>query len=121
MSTRPSGLARDLPRLMLHLVAMVMPLVCFYLMCWRHGTTRFGGDDSRPEFSNFSWLAMLLSAGDDNAPRRCSIAWGLGEVFIAAALPIQLIMRFMAYGILRSLRRVRRSRPLISRGHPIAL
>ena len=34
-----------------------------YIMTSRHGRVRLGDDDARPEFSTFSWLAMLFSAG----------------------------------------------------------
>ena len=40
-----------------------MVLVCFYLMLSKYGSIRLGDDDSRPEFRNFSWFAMLFSAG----------------------------------------------------------
>ncbi|MEM6848000.1 MAG: BCCT family transporter, partial [Pseudomonadota bacterium] len=67
-------------------------------------------------------ITTMLSMGDDQPPQRFRIIWGLGEGFvaavlllagglralqtasIAAALPISLIMMFMAYGILKSLR-----------------
>ena len=42
---------------------VVMLFVCFYLMFSRFGRIRLGDDDSRPEFGNFSWFAMLFSAG----------------------------------------------------------
>jgi choline-glycine betaine transporter len=38
-------------------------LFCFFLMFSKFGNLRLGDDDSRPEFSNFSWFAMLFSAG----------------------------------------------------------
>src|SRR5210317_2320816 len=41
----------------------VMLLVCFYLMLSRFGSIKLGDDESKPEFSNFSWFAMLFSAG----------------------------------------------------------
>ena len=53
-------------------------LACLYVMCSRHGKVRLGDDDARPEFSTFSWLAMLFSAGSASAycssrfPSRCS-------------------------------------------------
>ncbi len=37
--------------------------VCMYLLFSRYGSIRLGDDTSRPEFSNFSWFAMLFSAG----------------------------------------------------------
>lgn len=41
----------------------IMLFACFYLMFSRFGNIRLGSDDSRPEFSNFSWFSMLFSAG----------------------------------------------------------
>ncbi len=55
----------------------VMLFVCIYLMCSRHGAVRLGDDDSRPEFSNFSWFAMLFSAGV-----------GIGLLFFGIAEPM---------------------------------
>ena len=37
--------------------------VCLYLAASRFGNIRLGDDDARPEFSTFSWLSMLFSAG----------------------------------------------------------
>lgn len=58
-------------------VLVVMLFVCFYLMLSRHGAIRLGDDDSWPEFSNFSWFAMLFSAGV-----------GIGLLFFGIAEPI---------------------------------
>ena len=55
----------------------VMLFVCFYLMFSRFGGIRLGDDDSRPEFSNFSWFAMLFSAGV-----------GIGLLFFGIAEPM---------------------------------
>ncbi|MEL0018734.1 MAG: BCCT family transporter [Rickettsiales bacterium] len=55
----------------------VMLAVCIYLMCSRYGNIRLGDDDSRPEFSNFSWFAMLFSAGV-----------GIGLLFFSIAEPL---------------------------------
>ncbi|MDX2313434.1 MAG: BCCT family transporter [Gammaproteobacteria bacterium] len=55
----------------------VMLFVCFYLMFSRFGSIRLGDDDSRPEFSNFSWFAMLFSAGV-----------GIGLLFFGIAEPM---------------------------------
>ncbi len=55
----------------------VMLFVCFYLMFSRHGSIRLGDDDSKPEFSNFSWFAMLFSAGV-----------GIGLLFFSIAEPM---------------------------------
>ena len=51
--------------------------LCLFLMCSRFGRIRLGSDDSRPEFSNFSWLAMLFSAG-----------LGIGLLFFSIAEPL---------------------------------
>ena len=56
---------------------VVMLFVCFYLMLSRFGGIRLGSDDSRPEFSNFSWFAMLFSAGV-----------GIGILFFGIAEPM---------------------------------
>ena len=50
---------------------------CLFLMCSRYGKIRLGDDNSRPEFSNFSWLAMLFSAGV-----------GIGLLFFSIAEPM---------------------------------
>jgi len=56
---------------------IIMLFACFYLMFSRHGGVRLGDDDSRPEFSNFSWFAMLFSAGV-----------GIGLLFFGIAEPM---------------------------------
>ncbi len=56
---------------------IIMLFVCFYLMFSRHGRVKLGDDDSRPEFSNFSWFAMLFSAGV-----------GIGLLFFGIAEPM---------------------------------
>ncbi len=56
---------------------VVMLFVCFYLMFSRFGNVKLGDDDSEPEFSNFSWFAMLFSAGV-----------GIGLLFFSIAEPI---------------------------------
>ena len=55
----------------------IMVFVCFYLMLSRFGSIRLGDDDSRPEFSYFSWFAMLFSAGV-----------GIGILFFGIAEPM---------------------------------
>lgn len=57
-------------------VAGIM-LFCFFLMFSKFGKLRLGDDDSRPEFNNFSWFAMLFSAGI-----------GIGILFFGVAEPI---------------------------------
>ena len=56
---------------------VVMLFVCFYLMFSRFGSVKLGDDDSKPEFSNFSWFAMLFSAGV-----------GIGLLFFSIAEPM---------------------------------
>jgi len=56
---------------------VIMLFVCFYLMFSRFGSIKLGDDDSKPEFSNFSWFAMLFSAGV-----------GIGLLFFGIAEPI---------------------------------
>ena len=55
----------------------IIMFVCFGLMFSKWGSIRLGDDDSRPEFSNFSWFAMLFSAGV-----------GIGILFFGVAEPI---------------------------------
>ena len=55
----------------------VMLFACFFLMFSRYGSIRLGDDDSRPEFRNFSWFAMLFSAGV-----------GIGILFFGVAEPV---------------------------------
>jgi len=52
-------------------------IFCIFLMFSRHGSVRLGSDESRPEFSNFSWFAMLFSAGI-----------GIGVFFFGIAEPL---------------------------------
>jgi choline/glycine/proline betaine transport protein len=51
--------------------------IAIWLMLSRYGNVRLGDDDERPEFSYFSWFAMLFSAG-----------MGIGLVFYSIAEPI---------------------------------
>jgi len=65
----------------------VMLGVCVYLMFSKWGSIRLGDDDSRPEFSNFSWFAMLFSAGV-----------GIGILFFGVAEPIFYFDNSGAFG-----------------------
>ena len=58
-------------------VVCVMLFACLYLMFSRFGSVRLGDDDSKPEFSYFSWFSMLFSAGV-----------GIGLLFWSIAEPI---------------------------------
>ncbi|NQW08938.1 MAG: BCCT family transporter [Alphaproteobacteria bacterium] len=65
----------------------VMLFICLYLMFSRFGTIKLGDDDSKPEFSNFSWFAMLFSAGV-----------GIGILFFGVAEPIFYFDNSGAFG-----------------------
>ncbi|RZU63272.1 BCCT family transporter [Zhihengliuella halotolerans] len=60
---------------------LVVPLLCIgllvYLFFSRYGEVRLGPDDSRPEYSTWSWLAMILAA-----------VMGIGLVSYGVAEPI---------------------------------
>ena len=56
---------------------VIVFLACLYVMLSRHGRVRLGDDDARPEFSTFSWLAMLFSAG-----------LGIGLLFFSISEPM---------------------------------
>ena len=62
-------------------------LFCILLMFSRFGSIRLGDDDSRPEFSNFSWFAMLFSAGV-----------GIGILFFGVAEPVFYFDNSGAFG-----------------------
>lgn len=51
--------------------------VSVYLVVSPHGAVRLGRDDERPEFSTFSWMAMLFSAG-----------LGIGMLFFSIVEPL---------------------------------
>ena len=65
----------------------IMLAACLYLMCSRHGKVRLGDDDSRPEFSTFSWLAMLFSAG-----------LGIGLLFFSISEPMLYFDNSLSFG-----------------------
>ena len=50
-------------------------LVMFYFAFSKYGNIRFGADDSKPEFSTFSWMGMLFSAGMGTV----MLYWGVAE------------------------------------------
>jgi choline/glycine/proline betaine transport protein len=71
-----------------YLVAMVFFIaVCFVLVFTRFGSVRLGDDNSRPDFSNFAWFAMLFSAGI-----------GIGILFFGVAEPIFYLDNSGAFG-----------------------
>ncbi len=69
------------------IIIVGLMLFCVLLMFSRFGSIRLGDDDSRPEFSNFSWFAMLFSAGV-----------GIGILFFGVAEPIFYFDNAGAFG-----------------------
>ena len=67
---------------------VIMLFACFYLMFSRFGRIKLGDDDSKPEFSTFSWFAMLFSAGV-----------GIGLLFFSIAEPGVLFRQHDAVGL----------------------
>jgi len=62
----------------LYLISVLGILIfCLYLAFSKYGNLRLGNDQDRPEYSNFSWFAMLFSAG-----------MGIGLVFWGVAEPV---------------------------------
>jgi glycine betaine transporter len=62
----------------LYLISVLGILIfCLYLAFSKYGNVRLGNDQDRPEYSNFSWFAMLFSAG-----------MGIGLVFWGVAEPV---------------------------------
>lgn len=55
----------------------IFVIFCFFIASSRFGKVKLGPNDSKPEFSNISWFAMLFSAG-----------MGVGLVFYGAAEPL---------------------------------
>ena len=66
---------------------VVVFFAALYVMCSRHGSVRLGDDDSKPEFSYFSWFAMLFSAGI-----------GTGILFFGIAEPMFYFDNTQAWG-----------------------
>ncbi len=58
-------------------VATGVLLLCIYLALSPWGRLRLGPDDSRPEFSTFSWISMMFAAG-----------LGAGLLFYGVAEPV---------------------------------
>ena len=50
-------------------------MVMFFFAFSKYGDIRFGSDDSKPEFSTFSWMGMLFSAGMGTV----MLYWGVAE------------------------------------------
>jgi len=50
-------------------------MVMFYFAFSKYGNIKFGPDDAKPEFSTFSWIGMLFSAGMGTV----MLYWGVAE------------------------------------------
>ncbi|MFL3865677.1 MULTISPECIES: BCCT family transporter [unclassified Streptomyces] len=59
------------------IAADVFLVLCLMIAFSRFGTIRLSRDDSPPEFSNFSWIAMMFSAG-----------MGIGLIFYGVGEPV---------------------------------
>src|SRR5690625_1966984 len=59
------------------LLVLAIISYCIYLMFSNYGKIKLGEENEKPEFSLFSWFAMLFSAG-----------MGIGVVFWSTAEPI---------------------------------
>ncbi|MBB3051559.1 choline-glycine betaine transporter, partial [Prauserella isguenensis] len=59
------------------IVVTAMLVFCLWAALSKVGTIRLGRDDERPEFSLYSWFAMLFSAGK-----------GIGLVFSGVSEPL---------------------------------
>jgi choline/glycine/proline betaine transport protein/glycine betaine transporter len=44
------------------LTAFLLVVACFVLMLGKYGNLKLGGPEDKPEFSNFSWFAMLFGS-----------------------------------------------------------
>ncbi|NEE16677.1 BCCT family transporter, partial [Streptomyces sp. SID7499] len=59
------------------IAADVFLVLCLVIAFSRYGRIRLSRDDSPPEFSNFSWIAMMFSAG-----------MGIGLIFYGVGEPV---------------------------------
>lgn len=57
----------------------IVVIAIIYLFFSKYGDIKLGSDDSKPEFSYFSWIAMLFAAG-----------MGIGLVFWGTAEPLSI-------------------------------
>lgn len=67
------------------IIMLLFVLFVLGIACTKYGNLRLGPDDSRPEYTTFSWFAMLFCAG-----------MGVGLVFWGISEPISHYMNPMA-------------------------
>jgi choline/glycine/proline betaine transport protein len=83
-------------------------------------------------------ICTMLSMGDEHPPQRFRVFWGLGEGFVAAVLllagglqalqsasiaagvPLTVILLFMMYGLVKTLREDYSGAPVIVSGRPVS-
>lgn len=70
---------------MITVVALI--IICAFFVFSKFGSVRLGDNDTKPEFSYFSWFAMLFSAGI-----------GIGILFFGVAEPIFYLDNSGAFG-----------------------
>ena len=68
---------------------LLFGIVCFFVLMWlgfgRFGNVKLGREEDKPEFSTFSWIAMLFAAGIGGG----IMMWCIMEpVFYMVALPL---------------------------------
>ena len=61
------------------MLALVISVFCIFLCCTKYGSIRLGKEGEKPEFSTFSWLAMMFTS-----------AMGVAIVFFGASEPMTL-------------------------------
>nr|WP_321513796.1 BCCT family transporter [uncultured Pseudodesulfovibrio sp.] len=66
-------------------VTVLMMILSVYLMCSRYGMIKFGEEDEKPEFSNYSWVAMMFCSGVAGAV----MFWSIVEPLFNLAYPPQ--------------------------------
>jgi BCCT family betaine/carnitine transporter len=86
-------------------LAMLIPPACIAFILWLsfgpYAKVKLGGPDDKPEFSTFSWVAMLFCCGIGSS----IIIWGVAEpIYYIDGPPLNLEPRSIAaYGIAHAL------------------
>ncbi|MFW5500327.1 MULTISPECIES: BCCT family transporter [unclassified Maridesulfovibrio] len=64
-------------------VTVGMMLLCAFFMFSNYGNIKFGAEDEKPEFNNFSWIAMMFCSGVAGAV----MFWSIVEPLFNLAYP----------------------------------
>ncbi|NDV18339.1 BCCT family transporter [Pseudodesulfovibrio sp. JC047] len=64
-------------------VTVAMMILSVYFMCSRYGNIKFGEEDEKPEFNNYSWVAMMFCSGVAGAV----MFWSIVEPLFNLAYP----------------------------------